>query len=58
MYVMDLIWFSSYLDSVESIAAADYLPSLQDVLRARVPTTGIIEYPFDMDSTIFRLHMF
>jgi len=44
----------SYLDSIESIADPDYLPTLQDILRVRVPTTGIIEYPFDLDSIIFR----
>src|SRR6218665_108187 len=44
----------SYLDSIEKIALADYLPTLQDILRVRVPTTGIIEYPFDLDSIIFR----
>ena len=32
----------------------DYLPTQQDILRVRVPTTGIIEYPFDLDSIIFR----
>jgi len=45
----------SYLDSIEKIADPDYLPTLQDILRVRVPTTGIIEYPFDLDSIIFRL---
>uniref|UniRef100_X1YV83 Guanine nucleotide-binding protein subunit alpha n=2 Tax=Capitella teleta TaxID=283909 RepID=X1YV83_CAPTE len=44
-----------YLDSVDRIAEPDYLPSLQDILRVRVPTTGIIEYPFDLDSIIFRM---
>lgn len=46
----------SYLDGVEKIAMPDYLPTLQDILRVRVPTTGIIEYPFDLDSIIFRWH--
>ncbi|KAK3727444.1 hypothetical protein EGW08_020791 [Elysia chlorotica] len=44
-----------YLDSVERISQPDYLPTLQDILRVRVPTTGIIEYPFDLDSIIFRM---
>ena len=44
----------SYLDSIDRIALSDYLPTLQDILRVRVPTTGIIEYPFDLDSIIFR----
>jgi len=42
------------LDALDRIAAEDYLPTLQDILRVRVPTTGIIEYPFDLDSIIFR----
>ena len=44
----------SYLDSIDRIAIPGYLPTLQDILRVRVPTTGIIEYPFDLDSIIFR----
>lgn len=39
------------------IESADYLPTEQDILRARAPTTGIIEYPFDLDSIIFRYKM-
>ena len=50
-----MTFFASYLDSVERISKPDYLPSLQDILRVRVPTTGIIEYPFDLDSIIFRM---
>ncbi|GFV82531.1 guanine nucleotide-binding protein G(q) subunit alpha [Trichonephila clavipes] len=44
-----------YLDDLERIAQSDYLPTQQDILRVRVPTTGIIEYPFDLDSIIFRM---
>lgn len=44
-----------YLDNIDRIAPPDYLPTLQDILRLRVPTTGIIEYPFDLDSIIFRM---
>lgn len=44
----------SYLSDLERIRAEDYLPTEQDILRARAPTTGIIEYPFDLDSIIFR----
>jgi len=48
------VCFCSYLDNIDQIAKPDYLPTLQDILRVRVPTTGIIEYPFDLDSIIFR----
>ena len=53
-YVVDVPFTCSYLDSIERISQPDYLPSLQDILRVRAPTTGIIEYPFDLDSIIFR----
>lgn len=39
---------------IDKVAAPDYLPSEQDILRVRVPTTGIIEYPFDLDEIRFR----
>ncbi|XP_019621079.1 PREDICTED: guanine nucleotide-binding protein subunit alpha-11-like, partial [Branchiostoma belcheri] len=44
-----------YLSDLDRIAQSDYLPTEQDVLRVRVPTTGIIEYPFDLDNVIFRM---
>uniref|UniRef100_A0A8C6Q2I3 Guanine nucleotide-binding protein subunit alpha n=1 Tax=Nothobranchius furzeri TaxID=105023 RepID=A0A8C6Q2I3_NOTFU len=45
----------SYLNALNRIAEPTYLPTQQDVLRVRVPTTGIIEYPFDLQSVIFRM---
>ena len=44
----------SYLGDIDRLATPDYIPTEQDVLRVRVPTTGISEYPFDMDRVIFR----
>lgn len=44
-----------YLDDLDRIEKPDYIPTEQDVLRVRVPTTGISEYPFDMDRVIFRM---
>jgi GTPase SAR1 family protein len=44
-----------YLDSIDRIATKDYLPTEQDVLRVRVPTTGIIEYPFMLENITFRM---
>ncbi|KAG8126998.1 putative Guanine nucleotide-binding protein [Naja naja] len=44
-----------YLTDVDRIATQGYLPTQQDVLRVRVPTTGIIEYPFDLENIIFRM---
>lgn len=39
---------------IDRVAAVDYLPTEQDILRVRVPTTGIIEYPFDLEEIRFR----
>uniref|UniRef100_A0A0N4ZU90 Guanine nucleotide-binding protein subunit alpha n=1 Tax=Parastrongyloides trichosuri TaxID=131310 RepID=A0A0N4ZU90_PARTI len=44
-----------YLSDVRRLAVPDYLPTEQDILRVRVPTTGIIEYPFDLEQIIFRM---
>ena len=46
--------FSSYLSDIDRVTAEGYVPAQQDVLRVRVPTTGIIEYPFDLENVIFR----
>lgn len=44
-----------YLENFERISDSNYVPTVQDVLRVRVPTSGIVEYPFDLDSIIFRM---
>lgn len=44
-----------YLTDLARISEAKYIPTLQDILRVRVPTTGIIEYPFDLSKVIFRM---
>ncbi|CAH1994551.1 unnamed protein product [Acanthoscelides obtectus] len=44
-----------YLEEIDRVAASNYLPTEQDILRVRVPTTGIIEYPFDLDEIRFRM---
>ncbi|KAH7715590.1 guanine nucleotide-binding protein G(q) subunit alpha [Aphelenchoides avenae] len=44
-----------YLDSLRRLAAPDYIPTEQDILRVRVPTTGIVEYPFKVTDVIFRI---
>ncbi|XP_073942925.1 G protein alpha q subunit isoform X1 [Choristoneura fumiferana] len=43
-----------YLQEIDRVAAHNYLPTEQDILRVRVPTTGIIEYPFDLEEIRFR----
>ncbi|KFD58837.1 hypothetical protein M514_00530 [Trichuris suis] len=44
-----------YLNDIDRISQPNYLPTEQDILRVRVPTTGIIEYPFDLEQIIFRM---
>nr|XP_057915028.1 guanine nucleotide-binding protein subunit alpha-11-like [Doryrhamphus excisus] len=44
-----------YLCDLDRISAPGYIPNLQDILRVRVPTTGIIEYPFNIKGVIFRM---
>ncbi|KAI5287095.1 guanine nucleotide-binding protein subunit alpha, partial [Ascosphaera acerosa] len=44
-----------YFDSIARIAASDYLPSDQDVLRSRVKTTGITETTFVIGDLTYRM---
>eukprot|EP00076_Gallus_gallus_P049600 XP_429163.2 guanine nucleotide-binding protein subunit alpha-14 isoform X3 [Gallus gallus] len=44
-----------YLTNIDRIAMPSFVPTQQDILRVRVPTTGIIEYPFDLENVIFRM---
>lgn len=44
-----------YLDKTDEVANSSYLPSEQDILRLRVPTSGIIEYSFDLNEIRFRM---
>jgi len=44
-----------YVEAVERIAAPDYVPTEQDVLRARVKTTGIQEISFTTNDVSFRM---
>eukprot|EP01083_Nonionella_stella_P156164 505326_1 len=44
-----------FFDDVERIAAEDYVPNEQDVLRSRVRTTGIVELEFIIDGQEFKM---
>ncbi|XP_068569294.1 guanine nucleotide-binding protein G(q) subunit alpha-like [Cebidichthys violaceus] len=44
-----------FLNDIHRISDTSYLPTQQDVLRVRVPTTGILEYPFDLENVGFRM---
>lgn len=47
--------FGSYFDSIDRIAAPDYIPNDQDVLRSRVKTTGITETTFIIGDLTYRM---
>jgi len=44
-----------FLDQVEVLAASKYVPSMQDVLRSRVRTTGIAEQTFSIEGYSWRM---
>lgn len=44
-----------YFDNIERIASPNYVPTNQDVLRARVQTTGIIETSFPYQGKIYKM---
>ncbi|XP_040272988.1 guanine nucleotide-binding protein subunit alpha-14 [Bufo gargarizans] len=44
-----------YISDIDRVSVIGYVPTQQDVLRVRVPTTGIIEYPFDLENIVFRM---
>lgn len=47
-------WLHSYLSHLERITEEGYVPTAQDVLRSRMPTTGINEYCFSVQKTNLR----
>jgi len=44
-----------FLDKVEELSKAGYVPSEQDILRVRVRTTGIVENEFVIDKNRFKM---
>jgi len=46
---------SYYFGRLAEIAAPNYVPTEQDVLRSRVRTTGIVENSFDIDGNQFKM---
>ena len=51
---LPLCWYS-YFEAVDRIAAPDYTPTDQDVLRSRVKTTGIAESMFHIGELSYRI---
>ncbi|XP_078455908.1 guanine nucleotide-binding protein G(q) subunit alpha-like [Lampetra fluviatilis] len=44
-----------YLNDLSRLVSPGYVPTQQDVLRVRVPTTGIIEYPLTLNKMVLRM---
>lgn len=44
----------SYMNNLDRIAGLDYVPTEQDVLRVRFPTTGIHDYSFTIKTITLR----
>lgn len=44
-----------FLDNLARVCSEGYTPTVDDVLRVRLPTTGIQEYFFEVDKTPFRV---
>jgi len=44
-----------YFENISRISQAGYVPNVQDVLRSRVKTTGVLETAFDVEDIVFRL---
>ncbi|XP_015236933.1 PREDICTED: guanine nucleotide-binding protein subunit alpha-11-like [Cyprinodon variegatus] len=44
-----------FLSDIDRIAGPGYIPTLQDILRVRISTTSIQEYPFELEKAIFRM---
>lgn len=44
-----------YLSHIDRIADADYMPTEDDILHMRVPTTGLVEYQFKIKNVDIRM---
>ena len=44
-----------FFNQIDTIATLGYVPSEQDVLHARAPTTGIVENSFEIDGNNFKM---
>jgi len=52
------VFACSYLPKIDLVTTAGYLPTEQDILHARVPTSGINEYSFNLERVCFRYDRF
>nr|CAD2162049.1 unnamed protein product [Meloidogyne enterolobii] len=47
--------FASYFENIERIAEKDYIPTNQDILHTRVPTTGVVKLLFTLNGIDFNI---
>lgn len=45
-----------FLDRAHEVTRPNYVPNEQDILRARIRTTGIVEHKFTIDKNDFRMY--
>ena len=45
-----------YMENIDRLAAPGYIPSVDDILRARVRTSGIVEETYKIDSVDFVMY--
>jgi hypothetical protein len=48
------ICYFSFLDDIDRISAQDFTPTDDDVLRVRIPTTGIVQEDFQFNHVQLR----
>lgn len=53
-FFLNFLLIFSYMNSLDRISAQDYIPTEQDVLRVRFPTTGIHDYSFTVKNITLR----
>lgn len=49
-----LMMYCSFLDDIDRISAQKYKPTIADMLRCRVQTTGVTELSFNWKSMTFK----
>ena len=47
--ILTLFIYGSFLDDLERVTSLKYMPSDDDVLKARLKTVGVSEYKFEME---------
>lgn len=54
-YINIFFYKCSYFNEIDRISDTDYIPNQQDILRARVKTTGITETKFTVGDLLYRM---